>query len=108
MSWRTRSSLAWLRGLRGVQEDEPLASRTSFGIGGPAEFFVALSRADALEKVLDGCKERDIPYFLLRAGANLLIAHGGGEGRVVRVTRREHEIEGGRGRGAARLERIPP
>ncbi len=104
MSWRTRSSLAWLRGLPGVQEDEPLASRTSFGIGGPAEFFVALSRADAIEKVLDGCKERDIPYLLLGAGTNLLIADGGVEGLVVRVTSREHEIEGVRVRAAAGLK----
>src|SRR5438445_588886 len=40
MTWRTRSNLAWLRGLAGVKPDEPLASRTSFGIGGPAECFL--------------------------------------------------------------------
>ncbi len=104
MSWRTRSSLAWLRGLPGVQRDVPLASRTSFGIGGPAEFFVELSRADAIEKMLDGCKERDIPYLLLGAGTNLLIADGGVDGLVARVTSREHEIEGVRVRAAAGLK----
>jgi len=36
MSWRTKSRLAWLRELPGVSENEALASRTSFGIGGPA------------------------------------------------------------------------
>ena len=40
MSWRSASNLAWLRGVSGVTEKEPLASRTSFGIGGPADFFV--------------------------------------------------------------------
>src|SRR5258708_11157903 len=98
MGGRTRSSLAWLRGLPGVQEDEPLASRTSFGIGGPAEFFVALSRADAIEKVLDGCKERDIPYFLLGAGTNPLITDGGVAGLLVRLSSPAHAIEGVRGR----------
>jgi len=82
----------------------PLASRTSFGIGGPAEFFVELSRADAIEKMLDGCKERDIPYLLLGAGTNLLIADGGVDGLVARVTSREHEIEGVRVRAAAGLK----
>src|SRR5258708_30039312 len=101
MSWRTRSSLAWLRGLRGVQEDEPLASRTSFGIGGPAEFFVPLSRAHAIEKVLDGCKERDVPYLLLGAGPNLPISAGGVEGLVLRGPSREHEIESVRVRAPA-------
>jgi UDP-N-acetylmuramate dehydrogenase len=104
MTWRTRSSLAWLRGLPGVREGEPLASRTSFGIGGPAEFFLELSRADAIEKALDGCKERDIPYLLLGAGTNLLIADRGVEGLVLRVTSREHEIDGVRVRAAAGLK----
>ena len=48
MNWRTRSNLAWLRALPGVKLDEPLASRTSFGIGGPADFFLELARPDAI------------------------------------------------------------
>jgi UDP-N-acetylmuramate dehydrogenase len=111
MSWRTRSSLAWLRGLGGIKEDEPLASRTSFGIGGPAEFFLELGRPEAIEKALDGCVERAIPYLLLGAGTNLLIADRGVEGLVVRVVNREHSIEGtrlcaGAGLKMMRLARI--
>ena len=77
MSWRTRSSLQWLRGLPGVTEREPLATRTSFGIGGPADFFVEVGRAEAIEKTLVGCVEREIPHLLLGAGTNLLIADAG-------------------------------
>src|SRR5579864_1895919 len=80
MSWRTKAKVAWLRELPGVSEQEPLASRTSFGIGGPAEFFAELSRVDAIEKAIEGCRERDIPYLLLGAGTNLLIADAGVEG----------------------------
>ena len=65
MSWRSASKLAWLRGLPGIREKEPLASRTSFGIGGPADFFLEAGRAETIEKVLDGCRERTIPYLLL-------------------------------------------
>jgi UDP-N-acetylmuramate dehydrogenase len=104
MTWRTRSNLAWLRGLAGIKEDEPLASRTSFGIGGPAEFFVELARAEAIEKALDGCVERAIPYLLLGAGTNLLIADRGVEGLVVRVVNREHSIDGTRVRAGAGLK----
>ena len=57
MSWRTKSSLAWLRALPGVQEDEPLASRTSFGIGGPADFFLELAKPEAIEKAIEGARE---------------------------------------------------
>jgi UDP-N-acetylmuramate dehydrogenase len=104
MTWRTRSSLAWLRGLPGIKEDEPLASRTSFGIGGPAEFFLELARPGAIEKALDGCAERGIPYLLLGAGTNLLIADRGVDGLVVRVVNREHEIDGTRVRAGAGLK----
>jgi UDP-N-acetylmuramate dehydrogenase len=94
MSWRTASKLTWLRSLPAVSEDEPLASRTSFGIGGPADFFVELSKPAAIEETIDGAVERGIPYMLLGAGTNLLIADAGVEGLVVRVVNRDHHIDG--------------
>ena len=104
MSWRSASNLAWLRSLSGIREKEPLASRTSFGIGGPAEFFAELGLVEAIEKLLDGCRERAIPYLLLGAGTNLLIADAGIEGLVVRVVTREHRVEGTRVRASAGLK----
>ncbi|MDQ6878635.1 MAG: UDP-N-acetylmuramate dehydrogenase [Candidatus Dormibacteraeota bacterium] len=104
MSWRSASNLAWLRGLSGIREKEPLASRTSFGIGGPADFFLELGRIDTIEKVLAGCRERAIPCLLLGAGTNLLVADAGVEGLVVRVITREHQVEGTRVRAAAGLK----
>jgi UDP-N-acetylmuramate dehydrogenase len=104
MSSRTKSSLAWLRGLPGVKEDEPLASRTSFGIGGPAEFFLELARPETIEKAIEGCRERDIPYLLLGAGTNLLIADRGVEGLAIRVVNREHQVDGTRVRAGAGLK----
>jgi UDP-N-acetylmuramate dehydrogenase len=87
-----------------VTENEPLASRTSFGIGGPADFFVEPGRADGIEKAIEGSRERGIPYFLLGAGTNLLVADAGVEGLVVRVATREHHIEGTRVTAAAGLK----
>jgi len=104
MSWRSASNLAWLRGLPGVRENEPLASCTSFGIGGPADFFLEPGKAEGIEKVLEGSRERGIPYFLLGAGTNLLIADAGIEGLVLRVVTREHHIDGTRITAAAGLK----
>ncbi len=111
MSWRTASKARWLASLPGVSEDEPLASRTSFGIGGPADFFVELGRPKAIEELIDGCAQRDIPYLLLGAGTNLLIADGGIDGLVIRVVNRDHEVDGrvvraGAGLKMMRLARI--
>ncbi|HLZ94781.1 MAG TPA: UDP-N-acetylmuramate dehydrogenase [Candidatus Dormibacteraeota bacterium] len=104
MTWRTRSNVEWLRGLAGVKEREPLATRTSFGIGGPADFFVEVGRAETIEKVLSGCVERGIPHLLLGAGTNLLIADAGIEGLVIRVENRDHSIDGTRVRAGAGLK----
>src|SRR6267154_2443391 len=82
MSWRTASKLSWL------------ASRTSFCIGGPADFFVEMSKPAAIEETIDGAVERGIPYLLLGAGTNLLIADAGVEGLVLRVVNRDHHIDG--------------
>src|SRR6202521_1545185 len=103
-SWRSASNLAWLRALPGVRASEPLGSRTSFGIGGPADFFVETGRPDAIESALDGCVRRAIPYLLLGAGTNLLIADAGVEGLVVRVVNRDHHIEGRTVRAGAGLK----
>jgi UDP-N-acetylmuramate dehydrogenase len=104
MSWRTASKVKWLASLPGVSEDEPLASKTSFGIGGPADFFVELGRPQAIEELITGCASRGIPYLLLGAGTNLLIADAGVEGLVIRVVNREHQIEGRQVRAAAGLK----
>ena len=104
MSWRSASKLAWLRSLPGIGEDEALASRTSFGIGGPAEFFLESGRPQTIENALEGCRERAIPYLLLGAGTNLLIADEGIEGLVVRVVNRDHHVEGTRVRAGAGLK----
>jgi UDP-N-acetylmuramate dehydrogenase len=104
MSWRSASNLAWLRALPGVRKDEPLASKTSFGIGGPADFFVETGRPEAIEAALEGCRQRGIPYMLLGAGTNLLMADAGIEGLVLRVVNRDHHIEGTRVRAGAGLK----
>src|SRR3989449_2255499 len=104
MSWRKGSNFTWLRDLPGVRQGEPLAARTSFGIGGPAEFFAEMANPQSIELALEGCRLRGIPYFLVGAGTNLLIADAGIEGLVLRVVTRDHVVEGTRVRAAAGLK----
>jgi UDP-N-acetylmuramate dehydrogenase len=93
MSWRTPANRVWLDGLRGVERDHPLARHTSFNIGGAAEWFVASARPESL---VDECHRRGIPYLLLGAGTNLLVADAGVEGLVVRCVNREWRVDGSR------------
>src|SRR3989442_3024453 len=111
MGWRKKFTITWLSELPGAPRGEPLASRTSFGIGGPAEFFIESANPKSIEAALEGCRMRGGPYLLLGAGTNLLIADAGIEGLVVRVVNRDHEVEGiniraGAGLKMMRLARI--
>src|SRR5438309_1692241 len=63
-----------------------------------------MSRPEAIGKVLEGAREREIPYLLLGAGTNLLVADRGVDGLVLRVVSREHEVDGTRVRAAAGLK----
>src|SRR4030081_2509711 len=101
MSWRKGSNLAWLRELAGVRQGEPMATRTSFGIGGPAEFFLETANPKSIQVALEGCRLRGIPYLLVGAGTNLLIADAGIEGLAVRVVNRDFEVDGTRIRAGA-------
>ena len=93
MSWRTPAELRWLAGLRGVEGDHPMARHTSFNIGGPAEFFVEAAHP---EELVAECHRRGVPYLLLGAGTNLLVADSGIEGLVIRCVNREWRVEGDR------------
>jgi UDP-N-acetylmuramate dehydrogenase len=93
MSWRTRANLSWLKGLRGVERDHPLGRYTSFNIGGPAEFLVATTHPEAM---VAECHGRAIPYLLLGAGTNLLVADTGVEGLVIRCVNRDWRVDGNR------------
>src|SRR3989442_11036285 len=104
MSWRKESNLAGLRELPGVRKAEPLATRTSFGIGGPAEYFAEMANPQTIEVALEGCRLRAIPHLLLGAGTNLLIADAGVEGLVIRVVNRDYEVDGTRIRAGAGLK----
>ena len=58
---------------------------TTFGVGGPARYFLnAMSEQEILEG-LDFAKSQSLPVFVLGGGSNLLVADRGFEGLVLRV-----------------------
>ena len=66
-----------------VHLDHPLASLTTFKIGGSADLFVVPNNLMELLSVLQILKDNDVPYFLLGAGSNLLIGDRGIRGAVI-------------------------
>jgi len=84
-----------------LQENLSLSAWTTFGVGGPARYFLnAASEQDVLDG-LDSAKRLRIPVFVLGGGSNLLIADRGFEGLVLRVGLRGMTWEGTQLRAAA-------
>jgi UDP-N-acetylmuramate dehydrogenase len=101
MSWRSRANLDWLASLPGVRTEVALDRQTSLNVGGPAEHWIQPAQPAPL---VEECHRRGIPYFLLGAGTNLLIADGGIEGLVIRCADRECRREGDQVYAAAGLK----
>jgi len=63
--------------------DEPLAGRTTFRIGGPADRLVTAETAEQLSGVLRAIEEAGLPRLILGRGSDLLVGDGGFRGVVV-------------------------
>ena len=68
-----------------VLVNEPMASHTTFRIGGPADYFVMPETVEELANVLKLCKEENTPYFILGNGSNLLVGDKGFRGVVIQL-----------------------
>jgi UDP-N-acetylenolpyruvoylglucosamine reductase len=66
-----------------LKKDEPLARKTTMRIGGPADAYVEPASEDELSKIIRFCRQRDVPFFMLGRGSNLLIRDGGIRGVVI-------------------------
>jgi UDP-N-acetylmuramate dehydrogenase len=67
-----------------LERDVPLASMTTFRIGGPADLFYRARTADELAQAILLARELEIPHFLLGVGANILVGDRGFRGLVIR------------------------
>ena len=66
-----------------IRRDEPLAKHTTMRIGGPADVYVEPASEADLAVILKFCSEREIKFFLLGRGSNLLVRDGGFRGVVI-------------------------
>ena len=64
-------------------ENEPLAKRVSFRVGGSADLFVQPKTVEELTKICELCKSYGVPLTILGDGTNVLVADTGIRGLVV-------------------------
>jgi len=68
-----------------LREREPLSRHTSFGIGGPADYFADVVRLEELIALRRIATEQKLPVFFIGAGSNLLISDRGIRGLVIHL-----------------------
>jgi len=66
-----------------IHRNESLAKHTTLRVGGPADVYVEPASEEDLAGVLAFCNERELPFFVMGRGSNLLVRDGGFRGVVI-------------------------
>ena len=84
-----------ISGVAEVRENEPLASHTTFQIGGPCDLMVFPETPEAFAEVLRVCRTNDIDALVLGKGSNMLVSDKGIRGVVIATERLQHLVVDG-------------
>ena len=75
----------WPRELK-IKPDYPLKDKTTFKIGGRAQFFCEPGNRGELSLLVKAAKDGKFPLFVLGAGSNLLVSDKGVKGLVIKLS----------------------
>jgi len=70
-----------------IKIDETMGKYTSFKVGGPADILVTPEDSKEVLSVIDICKRKKVPYYIMGNGSNLLVKDGGIRGIVIKLTK---------------------
>ncbi len=79
-----------------VRENEQLAGRTRFGIGGPADIFVEADEPEAVARTVRICRDAGCPVYILGDGSNVIVADEGFRGLILKFAGDRITIDGDR------------
>jgi UDP-N-acetylmuramate dehydrogenase len=65
--------------------NEPLSKHTTWKIGGPADVFVVPAELGQLQLLMEVCRDRNLPWYVIGRGSNLLVRDGGMRGVVIKM-----------------------
>lgn len=82
-----------------IEASKPLAPMTTLGVGGAAQYYIAVETGDQLAQALAWAQSRDQDCWILSGGSNLVIADEGVVGLVVDVRLRGVNFESADGNG---------
>ncbi len=79
-----------------IKEFVSLAPLTTFKIGGMARFFAEAETKEEIKKAVLLAREKNVPFFILGGGSNILVSDDGFSGLVIKISSRgvKHEKKG--------------
>ena len=94
-----------------IRRDEPMVKHTTLRVGGPADVYLEPATEADLAASLKLCHERQVKFFIIGRGSNLLVRDGGFRGVVICLAQpafSKIEIEGEKMRcgAGARLKNV--
>ena len=84
--------LCHITGEENVLTDELMSGHTTFRIGGPADFFVTPEKKEQIGQIIELCCGRNIPYYIVGNGSNLLVGDRGYRGVIIQVFKKMNQI----------------
>lgn len=66
-----------------IRRNEPMARHTTLRVGGPADAYVEPASEEDLAAVLKFCSQREIPFFVMGRGSNLIVRDAGFRGVII-------------------------
>ena len=76
-----------------ILENEPMSKHTSFKVGGPARYFAKVESIEDQKAAFALAREKELPYFILGNGTNLLVSDKGYDGVVITLAGKFSEIQ---------------
>lgn len=76
-----------------IERNKDLANFSTFKIGGPAKYFVKVKNEKEVIDALKWAKKKQLPFFILGGGSNLLFSDNGFEGLVIKMENNFCKIE---------------
>ncbi|MDE3163440.1 MAG: UDP-N-acetylmuramate dehydrogenase [Acidobacteriota bacterium] len=71
-----------------LEENKPLAPFTTFGIGGPARWYLHATSEEEIVEAVEWAEQQSLPLFVLGGGSNLLVSDAGFPGLVLHIALR--------------------
>ena len=76
-----------------IKYNEPMKNHTSVKIGGPCKVMVLPESIDEISDVLKFVKSRNIKYYVIGLGSNLLVSDDGFDGVIIKITNKFSKVE---------------